>query len=90
LPTEWICEEIVRALRGYSYGAGPQYIRKCLDKKYKRKYQNKAVEENAPNFVILDKKVPEAKPTTLATMKEADLALLLYKQRLRTASGSNN
>lgn len=59
IPNELICEEIVRALRG-CYGAGPQYIRKCLEKRYKRKYEKKQYEENAPHGCIMHgKKVPE-------------------------------
>lgn len=59
LPTEWICEEIVRALKGCIYGVGPQYIRKSLDKRYKRKYEKKEQEENAPALNLNQKKVQE-------------------------------
>lgn len=57
LPTDLICEEIVRAARGYKFGIGPQYIRKCLDKKYKRKYEKKKQEENAPTVDIISNNV---------------------------------
>ncbi len=50
VPTEWICEEIMNALQGC--GVSCQYIRKCLDKRYKRKYEKKEVEQNAPRFVF--------------------------------------
>jgi hypothetical protein len=50
VPTEWICEEIMKALQGC--GVSSQDIRKCLDKRYKRKYEQKEVEQNAPSFVF--------------------------------------
>jgi hypothetical protein len=56
IPTQWICEEIVKALLGYGH-VSRQYIRKCLDKRYKRKYEKKEIEYNAPKFVYGIKKV---------------------------------
>lgn len=50
VPTEWIFEEIMKALQGC--GVSCQYIRKCLDKRYKIKYEKKEVEQNAPRFVF--------------------------------------
>ena len=79
LPCDFICEEIVSALRGQLYGVGPQYIRKCLDKRYKRKYKKNIVEENTPGFAIHEKKVTEDEvPTSLLmTSKEVELAIQL-------------
>lgn len=60
VPKECICEEIIRALKGCIHGVGAQYIRKCLEKRYKRKYEKKEREENAPPALNINlKKVPE-------------------------------
>ena len=82
LPCGFICEEIVNALSGAVYGVGPQYIRRCLDKKYKRKYNKKIPEENAPGFVIHQKKVVEDRPNLLTTANERKLAIELYRTKI--------
>lgn len=82
LPCHFICEQIVSALEDVVYGVGPQYVRKCLDKKYKRKYQKRVLEENTPDFAIRKKNVPEDKPGFLTTGREMELALELYGTKI--------
>ncbi len=81
-----IIRNLAYSIAGQVYGVGSQYIRKCLDKKYKRKYQKKVSEENTLAFVVYKKKVLEDELETaslLTTTKEVELAVQLYKATIK-------